>query len=85
VVRWLEAALGRVDAWRASASRAGSELTLSFILSWYPEVSLDQLASRRAGVDADLEPLLDATGDRASDIASHVIIDEFVKEWAETG
>lgn len=85
LARWLEAAPERVDAWRAFAARTDAEITLSFVLSWYPEVDLAQLASRRAGAEAELAPLADAIGARASDLAFYALFDEFVKERVETG
>jgi hypothetical protein len=45
LVEWLAMAPGRVDEWRASAALAGAEMALSFVLSWYDEVRLDQLAT----------------------------------------
>lgn len=83
IARWLEAAPERLEAWKASAARAGAEMALSFVLSWYPDVELEQLATRRA--EADLEPRLDAIGARASDLASYVDLDAFVRERAEDG
>jgi hypothetical protein len=49
VTQWLATALGCIDDWRASAARAGAEMALYFVLSWYEEVRLDQLETRRAG------------------------------------
>jgi hypothetical protein len=39
----------RVDIWKESAARAGAEQALSFLLSWYQGVSLDQLEHLREG------------------------------------
>jgi hypothetical protein len=39
----------RVDIWKKSAARAGTEQALSFVLSWYHGVSLDQLEHLREG------------------------------------
>jgi hypothetical protein len=51
LVKWLETALDRLLDWNESAARAGADMALSFVLSWYEEVSLDQLESRRASVE----------------------------------
>ncbi|KAM0929385.1 hypothetical protein ACQ4PT_001487 [Festuca glaucescens] len=51
LVRWLEGAPDRMLDWKESAARAGADMALSFVLSWYEEVSLDQLETRRAGVE----------------------------------
>ena len=54
LVKWLETAPDRLLDWKESAARAGADMALSFVLSWYEEVSLDQLESRRAGVEDTL-------------------------------
>jgi hypothetical protein len=41
LVQWLDTAPVRIDDWRESTAHAGAELALSFVLSWYEEVSLD--------------------------------------------
>ena len=51
LVKWLEGAPDRLLDWKESAARAGADMALSFVLSWYEEVSLDQLETRRAGVE----------------------------------
>ncbi|KAK1613914.1 hypothetical protein QYE76_019431 [Lolium multiflorum] len=40
--------------WKDSAARAGADIALSFVLSWYEEVDLDQLETRRADVEGNL-------------------------------
>ncbi|KAK1682400.1 hypothetical protein QYE76_043248 [Lolium multiflorum] len=40
--------------WKESATRAGADMALSFVLSWYNEVDLGQLEYRRAGVEDKL-------------------------------
>ncbi|KAK1681897.1 hypothetical protein QYE76_042745 [Lolium multiflorum] len=40
--------------WKGSATRAGADMALSFVLSWYNEVDLGQLEYRRAGVEEGL-------------------------------
>ena len=42
---WLEVAAGRFEAWKASADRSGARRALEFAKAWYPELSLDQLAT----------------------------------------
>jgi hypothetical protein len=51
LVKWLENAPDRLLDWKESTARAGADMALSFVLSWYEEVSLDQLESHRAGVE----------------------------------
>ncbi|KAK1682412.1 hypothetical protein QYE76_043260 [Lolium multiflorum] len=52
--KWLESAPDRFLDWKESAARAGADMALSFVLSWYNEVSLDQLEYRHAGVEEKL-------------------------------
>ena len=44
---WLEVAVGRFEAWKASAARSGARRALEFVKAWYPGLSLDQLATWR--------------------------------------
>ncbi|KAK1685515.1 hypothetical protein QYE76_046363 [Lolium multiflorum] len=53
-IKWLETAPDRFLDWKESAARAGADMALSFVLSWYNEVSLDQLEYRRADVEEKL-------------------------------
>jgi hypothetical protein len=54
LIKWLETAPDRFLDWKDSAACAGADMALLFVLSWYNEVSLDQLETRRAGVEDDL-------------------------------
>ena len=54
LIAWLDRAPDRFLDWKESATRAGADMALSFVLSWYNEVSLDQLEFRRAGVEDKL-------------------------------
>jgi hypothetical protein len=51
LITWLEKAPDRFLDWKDSAARAGADMALSCVLSWYDEVSLEQLENRRAGVE----------------------------------
>jgi hypothetical protein len=72
---WLSRAPGRVDEWRASATRAGAEMALSFVLSWYDEIQLNQLESRHAGA-----VFPEGMRDRAIAIAAYAEVDEFIAD-----
>jgi hypothetical protein len=54
LVKWLETAPDRLLDWKESTARASAEMALSFVMSWYEEVDLDQLESHRAGVEDTL-------------------------------
>ncbi|KAK1618390.1 hypothetical protein QYE76_023907 [Lolium multiflorum] len=59
--------------WKESATRAGADMALSFVLSWYNEVDLGQLEFRRASVEDKLPADLKAARlARASAIAEFV-------------
>nr|XP_051191930.1 uncharacterized protein LOC127305508 [Lolium perenne] len=69
----MERAPDRFLDWKESATRAGADMALSFVLSWYNEVDLGQLESRRAGVETKLPADLKAARlARASTIAEFV-------------
>ena len=54
LIKWLETAPDRFLDWKDSAARAGADMALSFVLSWYDEVDLNQLETRRADVEDKL-------------------------------
>ncbi|KAK1650083.1 hypothetical protein QYE76_067888 [Lolium multiflorum] len=69
----MERAPDRFLDWKESATRAGADMALSFVLSWYNEVDLGQLEFRRAGVEDKLPADLKAARlARASTIADFV-------------
>jgi hypothetical protein len=69
----MEQAPDRFLDWKESATRAGADMALSFVLSWYNEVDLGQLEFRRAGVEDKLPAELKAARlARASAIADFV-------------
>ena len=38
LARWLEMGPDRLHEWRVSATRAGTEMVLRFVLSWHPDL-----------------------------------------------
>ena len=38
---WLEVAIGRIEAWKGSSTRAGAHRALEFVKGWYPGLNLD--------------------------------------------
>jgi hypothetical protein len=49
LLKWIPLVPNRVDIWKESAARAGAVQALSFVLSWYSGVDLDQLEHLREG------------------------------------
>jgi hypothetical protein len=54
LIKWLENATDRLLDWKESVACAGADIALSFVLSWYEEMDLDQLEHQRAGVEDTL-------------------------------
>ena len=77
---WLEVAVGRFEAWKASAARSGARRALEFVKAWYPGLSLDQLATWRQQADTELEPARPAIIRRASVIADYTDTSAFATE-----
>ena len=77
---WLEVAVGRFEAWKASAARSGARRALEFVKAWYPELSLNQLATWQQEADTELEPARPAIIQRASAIADYTDTNAFAPE-----
>ena len=80
---WLEVAVGRFEAWKASAARSGARRALEFVKAWYPGLSLDQLATWRQ--QADTELARPAIIRRASAIADYTDTSVFAPEVDDNG
>ncbi|KAK1613019.1 hypothetical protein QYE76_036692 [Lolium multiflorum] len=77
----MEQAPERFLDWKDSATRAGADMALSFVLSWYNEVDLGQLEYRRADVEGKLPAEYKAARlARASAIAEFVDKSLFVAD-----
>ena len=81
----LEVAVGSFEAWKASAARSGARRALEFAKAWYPELSLDQLATWRQEADTELEPARSAIIQRASAIADYTDTSAFAPEVDDNG
>ena len=42
---WMEVAVVRFEAWKASAARSGARRALEFVRAWYPGLDLAQLTT----------------------------------------
>ncbi|KAI5000685.1 hypothetical protein ZWY2020_010644 [Hordeum vulgare] len=71
LARWLAAGGERVDAWRASAVRAGAYMALRLAKSSHRNLDLGKLAAQRDGSEAELQGMEEALRVRASDIAEY--------------
>ena len=82
---WLEVAVGRFEAWKASAAWSSARRVLEFVKAWYPGLSLDQLATWRQQADTELEPARPAIIRRASAIADYTDTNVFAPEVDDNG
>ena len=82
---WLEVAVGRFEAWKASAARSGAGRALEFVKAWYPGLNLDQLATWRQQADMELEPARPSIIRRASAIADYTDTNVFAPEVDDNG
>jgi hypothetical protein len=78
-------AAGRFEAGKAFAARSGARRALAFVKAWYPELSLDQLATWRQEADTELEPVRPAIIQRASAIADYTDTSAFAPEVDDNG
>ena len=67
------------------AARSGARRALEFAKAWYPELSLDQLATWRQEADIELEPARAAIIQRASAIADYTNTSAFAPEVDDNG
>jgi hypothetical protein len=56
LLQWMTFVSNRVDVWKESAARAGVEHALSFVLSWYQGIDLDQLEHLRKDGLGGMDP-----------------------------
>ena len=78
-------AVGRFEAWKASAARSGARRALEFVKAWYPGLNLDQLSTWRQQADTELEPARPAIIRRASAIADYTDTNVFAPEVDDNG
>ena len=77
---WLEVAVGRFEAWKASAARLGAGRALEFVRAWYPRLNMDLLSTWRQEADEELEAVRPAIIQRASVIAEYTDTSAFAPE-----
>ncbi|KAI4976081.1 hypothetical protein ZWY2020_049688 [Hordeum vulgare] len=85
LARWLAAGGDRLDAWRASAARAGGYMALRLAKSWYRNLDLGKLVAQRNGSEAELQAMEEALRVRANNIAEYAAWDILNLERGEGG
>ena len=78
-------AVGRFEAWKASAARLGAGRALEFVRAWYPGLNLDQLRTWRLEANEKMEEVRPAIAQRASMIAKCTDISVFAPEINDDG
>lgn len=63
--------------------RGGARVTLTFALSWYSGIKLDQLATMRAASQIDLAQCEEAIGFRAHKLSCYAVLDTYYPELGE--
>ena len=84
-VDWLAVAVGRLEAWKGSATWAGACYALEFVKAWYPGLDLAQLATFRSDAAEELVAVRRELGQRAAAIAEYAETGFFVSELGEEG
>ena len=82
---WMEVAVGRFEAWKASAARSGTRRALEFVQAWYPWLDLDQLTTWRQEADEELEAVRPAIIQCASAITDYTDTSAFAPEVDDDG
>ena len=85
VALWLEHAKARLEVWKASAARAGAQMALRFVTSWYSGINLDQLATMHDVPEAEQAAREGALVRRANELASYVDPDELLPALGNDG
>ena len=78
-------AVGRLEAWKGSSSRAGAHQALEFVKVWYPGLTLTHLAAFRLEAQEELAVMEDELVKRAASIAEDTDTSIFVPERVEDG
>ncbi|KAI4990935.1 hypothetical protein ZWY2020_039306 [Hordeum vulgare] len=71
LAHWLAVGGERMDAWRASATRARAYMALRLAKSWYRNLNLGKLAAQRDGSEAELQGMEEELRVRASTVAEY--------------
>ena len=77
---WLEVAVGRFEAWKASSARAGARRALEFVRAWYPGLDLSQLAMFRQEAHEELVAVRLAIIHRATTITEYTDTSVFIPD-----
>jgi hypothetical protein len=69
----------QINEWRRSAARAGADMALKFVCSWYEGIDLDALATLRADAPTMIDPVLqEKRQQRAYQIARYASVGKFI-------
>ena len=78
---WLNAIKTRLSQWRESAGRAGADMALQFILSWYEEIDFELISSLRVGSHILEDPAIKLKRQsKAYELASYAPVHDFIPD-----
>ena len=81
LVEWLKTSDDRLNEWRESAARVGADEALSFVLSWYEDITLESLQTMRVNGKYVTDPeLIKKRQERAYSFIPYANIHTFVAD-----
>ena len=83
---WLNATETRLSQWRESAGRAGADMALQFILSWYEEIDFESISTLRVGSHILEDPAIKLKRQsKAYELASYAPVHDFIPDPEDEG
>lgn len=81
---WLDGAEVRLSQWRESAGRAGADMALQFILSWYEEIDFASISNLRDGSHILNDPAIKLKRQaKAYEMAFYAPVHDFIPDPEE--
>ena len=79
--KWLNATEMRLSQWRESAGRAGADMALQFLLSWYEEIDFESISTLRVGSHILEDPAIKLKRQaKAYELASYAPVHDFIPD-----
>ncbi|KAM0883495.1 hypothetical protein ACQ4PT_031599 [Festuca glaucescens] len=79
--KWLNATEMRLSQWRESVGRAGADMALQFILSWYEEIDFNSISTLRVGSHILEDPAIKLKCQaKAYELASYAPVHNFIPD-----
>ncbi|KAM0890908.1 hypothetical protein ACQ4PT_026751 [Festuca glaucescens] len=79
--KWLNATELHLSQWRESVGRAGADMALQFILSWYEEIDFESISTLRVGSHIFEDPAIKLKRQaKAYELASYAPVHDFIPD-----